>query len=170
MLMRKLQDVTDLLPSSPLSKAVSAIAGGLLMVEPELVLGLAAVIALNTTMSIWYSFRTDDRTASLVLYWLVMRVLVYIVTLAAIIVLSNMLAVDTLRRLAFGAIAGWEVAVTLGLGARVSPQFAPIYERIMRVVDAHTPLNADVEDIDGAIDEQRSQDSNPKTAGGDAHG
>lgn len=151
--MRRLTDVTDLLPSSPIAKAVSAVAGGLLMVEPELVLGLGLVVALNAMMSVWYSFRTDDRTASLVLYWLVLRVLVYIITLMAIVTLSHMVQVDMIRRLAFGAIAGWEVAVTLGLGARISPQFAPIYKRLMATIDEHTPLDATVSDVDASIDD-----------------
>ena len=151
--MRRLTDITDLLPSSPIAKAVSAAAGGLLMVEPELVFGLAVVVGLNAMMSVLYSFRTDSQTAALVLYWLVMRVLVYIITLTGIIILSNMMSVDVLRRLVFGGAAGWEVAVTMGLGARISPQFAPIYHRVMKSIDEHTPLDATVDDVNTTIDD-----------------
>ena len=156
--MSRVNALTDLLPASPIAKLVSATAGALLLVEPELVYGLAIVIALNALMSVWYSFRVDDQTASVVLYWLVMRVLVYIITLASIVTLSNMVQMDMMRRLAFGAIAGWEVAVTLGLGARLSPRFQPIYKQLMMLVGEYTPLDASTEDVDASIDRDGDHD------------
>lgn len=148
----QLEHVSDLLPESALAKAISAIVAGLLIVEPELISGLVVVIALNAIASVWYALYAEDRSAALVLHWLVTRIMVYMLTIAGVVVLSNMLDLPILRRIAFAGVAGWEVAVTLGLGARISPQFAPIYAQLVRVIDEHTPLDIDREGIESSIE------------------
>ena len=146
-----IEDATDLMPSSAVAKGLSALAAAILMVEPELVAGLAIVVMLNGVASLWYTFYNDE-SALLVLYWFVVRIVVYCITMPGIVVLSHITSVDIFRRLAFGAAAGWEVAVTLGLAARISPSFEPIYTRIMDLVDKHTPMEATVKDVDNEID------------------
>ncbi len=142
----------DLMPDSSLAKGASAVAGSLLLVEPELVWGLAAVVLMNAVASLWYAVRIDDRTASMVLYWLVVRVGVYLLVMPSIIIFSNVVDVEVLRRLVFGAAAGWEVAVTIGLGARISPRFRPIFESIVDTINEHTPLDLEKSQIGSLID------------------
>ena len=147
----QMDHVSDLLPESALGKAISAIVAGLLIVEPELISGLVVVIALNAVASVWYAMYAEDRTAALVLHWLVTRIMVYVLTIAGVVVLSNMLDLPILRRIAFAGVAGWEVAVTLGLGARISPQFAPLYRKMVVVIDENTPIDIDRQGIEDSI-------------------
>lgn len=147
-----IHQITDLMPSTTLAKGLSALAAAILVVEPELIIGLGAVVLLNGVASIWYSFYTDDQTAGVVVYSLVVRIIVYAITMPGVIILSHMVGVDVLRRLAFGAAAGWEVAVTLGLAARISPSFEPTYVQLMDFVDDHTPLDATAQDVNDSID------------------
>jgi hypothetical protein len=74
----------------------------------------------------------------------------------SVLILSTIVGVDLLQRIAFGAAAGWEVAVTLGLGARLSPRFRPIYETVVQAIDEHTPADLTEDDVTDAIDREDS--------------
>lgn len=150
--METLARTRDLMPDSSLAKGASAVAGSLLLVEPELVWGLAAVVLMNAVASLWYAVRIDDRTAAMVMYWLVVRIGVYLLVMPSIIIFSNVVDVEVLRRLVFGAAAGWEVAVTIGLGARISPRFRPIFESVVDTLNEHTPMDLEKSQIGSLID------------------
>lgn len=141
-----------MLPESALAKAISAMLASLLMVEPELIWGLVIIIALNAVVSLWYTVVDDERTVGLVLRWLVTRIMVYVVTIMSVVVLSHMTGIDVLRQIAIAGVAGWEVAVSFALGARISPDFRPLYVQMVEVLDEHTPLEIDTTDIDRRID------------------
>jgi hypothetical protein len=158
--METLARTRDMMPDSAPAKGASAVAASLLMVQPELVWGLVAVVVLNAISSLWYALHTDQRTATMVLYWLGLRIGVYLLVLPGLIIFSNMLGVDVLKRLVFGAAAGWEVAVTMGLGARISPRFRPIYERAMDALDKHTPLDLDSSEVGSLIDRDEKKETN----------
>jgi len=98
--MRTLVRTREIMPDSPLAKGASAVAASLLMVEPRLVWGLAAVVLINGIASLWWASRTDARTATTVLRWLVLRVGVYSLVMPSVIVLSNLIGFDMLRRIA----------------------------------------------------------------------
>jgi len=151
-IVRTLARTREIMPDTTLAKGASAVAASLLMVEPELVWGLAAVVLLNAITSLWYAMRTDTRTATTVLRWLVLRLGVYALVMPSVIILSNLTEVDMLRRIAFGGAAGWEVAVTMGIAARISPRFLPVYERFVEYFDEHSPFDVTKEDVDETID------------------
>ena len=148
----------EVMPDSTLSKGASALAASLLMVEPELVWGLIAVVLLNAIASLWYGIRSDDRTALTVVRWLILRIGVYLLVMPSVVILSRILGVEMIQRTAFAAAAGWEVAVTLGLGARLSPRFRPVYETVVKAIDENTPADLTEDDVTDAID--RDTDSN----------
>lgn len=157
-IMRTLARTREVMPDSSLAKGASALAASLLMVEPALVWGLGAVVLLNALASVWYASRTDHRTATTVLRWLVLRIGVYCLVMPSVILLSNIVGVDMLRRIAFGGAAGWEVAVTMGICARISPRFRPIYEGVVGYLDNHTPLEVTEDGVGDAIDRDRTND------------
>ena len=141
-----------MLPESALAKSIAAVLASLLMVEPELVWGLVVIIVLNAMVSLWYTVYSDERTVGLVLRWLVTRMMVYVVTIMSVVVLSNMTGIDIIRRIAIAGVAGWEVAVSFALGARISPAFRPVYTQLVQVLDEHTPFEIDTDDLDRRID------------------
>jgi len=151
-IMRTLARTREIMPDTTLAKGASAVAASLLMVEPELVWGLAAVVLLNGITSLWYAMRTDHRTATTVLRWLVLRLGVYALVMPSVIILSHLMEADMLRRIAFGAAAGWEVAVTMGIAARISPRFRPIYEATIKALDRYTPFEVSTEEVTDSID------------------
>ena len=153
--MQTLVRTREIMPDTTLAKGASAVAASLLMVEPRLVWGLGAVVALNAVASIWYACRHDDRTAATVIRWMMLRCGVYSLVLPSVIVLSNIVSVDMLRRIVFGGAAGWEVAVTMGIGARISPRFRPIYEQVHAAIDQYTPFDIDEDDVSDAIDRNK---------------
>jgi len=150
--MRTLARTREIMPDSTLAKGASALAASLLMVEPALVWGLAAVVVLNAVASLWYAHYTDVRTAVTVIRWLVLRLGVYALVMPSVILLSNILGLGMLRRIVFGGAAGWEVAVTMGICARLSPRFRPIFDWAMQVLDRHTPMDMNKGDVGDAID------------------
>ena len=150
--MQTLARTREIMPDSTLSKGASALAASLLMVEPELVWGLIAVVILNALASLWYAIRTEDRTAVTMVRWLILRIGVYLLVMPSMLILSRIVGAPLLERIAFGAAAGWEVAVTLGLCARLSPRFRPIYEAVVQAIDEHTPADLDDDDVSDAID------------------
>lgn len=152
-----------MLPESALAKAISAMLASLLMVEPELIWGLVMIIALNAVASLWYTVYSDERTVGLVLRWLVTRIMVYVVTIMSVVVLSHMTGIDVLRQIAIAGVAGWEVAVSFALGARISPDFRPLYMQMVEVLDEHTPLEIDTSDIDRRIDRRPTPPSTPQS-------
>lgn len=153
--MQTLARTREIMPDSTLSKGASALAASLLMVEPELVWGLIAVVILNAIASLWYAIRTDDRTAVTVVRWLILRIGVYLLVMPSMLILSRIVGARLLERIAFGAAAGWEVAVTLGVCARLSPRFRPVYEAAVTAIDEHTPADLDEDDVTDAIDRDR---------------
>jgi UPF0716 family protein affecting phage T7 exclusion len=159
--MQTLARTREIMPDSTLSKGASALAASLLMVEPELVWGLIAVVILNAIASLWYAIRTDDRTALTVVRWLILRVGVYLLVMPSVLILSTIVGVDLLQRIAFGAAAGWEVAVTMGLCARLSPRFRPVYEAVVTAIDEHTPADLTEDDVTDAIDRDRTDCDRP---------
>jgi hypothetical protein len=100
--------------------------------------------------------KTDIRTAHTVLRWLMLRVGVYALVMPSVVLLSNIVGVDVLRRVAFGAAAGWEVAVTLGICARISPRFRPVYEGLVQALDKWVPFDVTERGVDDAIDRDQS--------------
>jgi len=157
--MRTLARTREIMPDTTLAKGASAVAASLLVVEPELVWGLAAVIIFNAVASIWYAARTDGRTARTVIRWLIIRIGVYLLVMPSVILFSNIVSVDLLRRIAFGGAAGWECAVTMGICARISPRFRPVYEQVVSTVDEHTPVDVTEDNIDDAIDRDKGPDA-----------
>jgi len=150
--MQTLARTREIMPDTALAKGASALAASLLMVEPRLVWGLGAVIVLNAVASIWYARRADDRTSVTVIRWLILRCGVYALVLPSVVLLSNIVGVDMLRRIVFGGAAGWEVAVTMGIGARISPRFRPVYEQVQEAISENTPLDIEEDDVSDAID------------------
>ncbi|AFJ21504.1 hypothetical protein [Salisaeta icosahedral phage 1] len=148
----------DLMPDSALAKILVGGFSALLYVKEDILLAAVALFALNTLVSIWYTFIEPERLMVDLAEGTFKRLGAYIIALMMIVVWSRMVGdIEVIRRFAFSAVGGIELAVALGTLARIVPGFETYYLWVLRWIRQYTPIEPSDEDIQRLIEKKEEQ-------------
>jgi len=157
----------DLLTDHPIAIVFSATGvalGEIFNVQPILVYTAIILFVMNVSATFLFTYVRRNEINGELVEATVIRLVVYVLGLGGVVVYSNLVAAEEIRRVAFQGMAGVELLVMLGMLARVSSRFRPIYAAVIQGADSILPFDFGSKEVNAILDSytQQEDESNGK--------